>query len=109
METIIRQSPVTSNGPIYSTYGNSSYPVAVYCTWCAKGSKATSTVAHADPTHGVTGGFCLPIVAARHEHLCFPVCTQIHRDCLSFPSVSLKLTVAALRSSSSKLIPWEAA
>ena len=76
MEAIIRHSPITCNGPIYSTYGNSPYPVGVYCICYAKGSKAKSTVAHADPTHRGTGGFCLPVLAARHEHVCFPICTQ---------------------------------
>ena len=47
---------------------------------------------HADPTHPGTGGFRLPVLAARHERLRFPICTQKKRDCLSFPSVSLKLT-----------------
>ena len=76
MEAIIRHSPIACNGPIYSTYGNSPYPAAVYCTCCAKGSKANSTVARADPTGSGTRGFCLPTMAARHEHLCFPICTQ---------------------------------
>ena len=109
MEAIIRHSPITCNGPLYRTYGNSPLPVAIYRTCCAKGSKANSTVAHADPTHGGTRGFCLPVLAARHEQLCFPICTQKKRACLSFPSASLKLTVAALRNSSSKSISWEAA
>ena len=76
MEGIIRHSPITCNGPIYSTYGNSPFPAAVYSTCCAKGSKAKSTVMHADPTHGGTRGFCLPVLAAHHEHLCFPIYTQ---------------------------------
>ena len=76
MQAIIRHSPITCNGPIYSTKGNSPFPVAVYHTCCAKGSKANSTVAHAVPTHGGTGGFCLPVLAARHKHLCFPICTK---------------------------------
>ena len=98
MEAIIRHSPITCNGPIYGTYGISPYPVRVYCTCCAKGSKARSTAAHADPTHRGTGGFRLPVLAPRHEHLRFPICTQKKkRGCLSFPSVSLKFTVAALR------------
>ena len=69
-------SPITRNGPIYSIYGNGRCPVAVYRTCCAKGSKAQSTVTHADPTHSGTRGFCLPVLAARHEHLCFTICTQ---------------------------------
>ena len=60
---------------VYSTYGDSPFLVAVYRTCCAKGSKAQSTVTDADPTHGGTRGFCLPVLAARHEHLCFPICT----------------------------------
>ena len=76
MEAIIRHSRITRNGPMYSTCGNIPFPVAVYRTCCAKGSKAKSTVTHADPTHRGTRGFCLPVLAARHEHLCFPICTQ---------------------------------
>ena len=79
MEAIIRHSPITCNGPINSTYGNNPYLVAVYCTCCANGSKANSTVAHADPTCGGAGGLCLPILAARHEHLCFPICNQTNK------------------------------
>ena len=71
----MRQLHITYNGPIYSTYGNSPYPFGVYCTCRAKGS-ANSTVAHADPTHGGSGGFRLLLLAARHEHLRFPICTQ---------------------------------
>ena len=55
MEAIIRHSPITRNGPVYSTYRNSPFPVAVYRTCCAKGSKAQSTVTHADPTHSDSG------------------------------------------------------
>ena len=76
MEAIITHSPITRNGPIYSTYGNGWFPVAVYRTCFAKGSKAQSTVTHADPTHRGTRGFCLPVLAARHEHLCLTICTQ---------------------------------
>ena len=108
MEAIIRHLPITCNGPIYSTYGNSPYSVGVYCTCCAKGSKANSTVAHADPTHGGTEGFYPPALAACHEHLRWPICTQKKRDCLSFPSVFFKLRVAGLHNSSSKSISWEA-
>ena len=39
----------------------------------------------------------------------FPSAHRKKRDCLSFPPVSLKLTVAALCNSSSKSISWEAA
>ena len=56
MEAIIRHSPITRNGPIYSTYGNSPFPIAVYHTCSAKGSKEQSTVTHQDPTHGGTKG-----------------------------------------------------
>ena len=76
MQAIIRHSPISRNGSMYSTYGNSPFPVAVYRTSCAKGSKANSTFAHANPTHGGTRGFCLPILEARHEHLCFSICTE---------------------------------
>ena len=80
MEAIIRHSPITRNGPIYGTYGNIPFQVAVYRTCCAKGSNAKSTVTHADPTHGGTMGFCLPVLAARHEHLCFPICTKKKKE-----------------------------
>ena len=76
MEAIIRHLPIPCNGPIYSIYGKSPYPIRVYCTCCAKGSKAKSTAAHADRAHRGSGGFCLPVLAARHEHLRFPICTQ---------------------------------
>ena len=39
MEAITRHSPISPNGPIYRTYGNSPYPVRFYCTCCAKGSR----------------------------------------------------------------------
>ena len=39
----------------------------------------------------------------------FPICTRKKRDCLSLPSVSLKLMVEAFRNPSSKSIPCEAA
>ena len=71
----MRQAPITCNGPIYSTYGNSPYPVGVYCTCCAKASKATSRSVHANPGHRGSGGFYLLGLAARHEHLRFPICT----------------------------------
>ena len=76
MEAIIRHSPITCIGPIHSTYGNDPYLVGVYCTCCAKGSKAKSTAAHGDSAHRGSGGFCLPLLAARHEHMRFPICTQ---------------------------------
>ena len=76
MEAISKHSPRTHNGPMYRTYGRISYPVAVYCTCCGKSSKVKSTVKHADPTQGGTRGFCLPVLADRHEHLCIPICTQ---------------------------------
>ena len=47
MEAII-SSPIPRNGPIYGTFGSSPNPVRVYCTCRAKGSKAKSTVLHAD-------------------------------------------------------------
>ena len=112
MEAIIRHSPIPRNSPIYRIYGNIPYPVRVYCSCCAKGSKAKSTVPHADPAHRGSGGFCLPVLAARHEHVRFAICTQEKKegggDYLSFPPVSLKLKVAALRNLSSKSISWEA-
>ena len=76
MKAIIRHSPIPCNGPMYSTYGSSPYPVRVYCTCCAKGSKGKTTAAHANPAHRGSGGFCLTVLAARHEHLRFPICTQ---------------------------------
>ena len=75
MEAIIRLSSIPCNGPIYSAYGNNPYPVRVYCTYCAKGSKPKRRAAHADPAHHGSGGFRLPVLAARHEHLRFPICT----------------------------------
>ena len=92
MEAIIRHSPITHNGPIYSTYGNGWFPVAVYRTCCAKGSKAQSTVTHADPTHSGTRGFCLPVLAARH----------------AMQSQNLKVTTytSFLRQCKSKIKPW---
>ena len=75
MEAIIRHLPIPRNGPIYRTYGNSPYPVCVYCTCCAKGSKAKSTAVHANPAHRGSRGLCFPALGARHEHLRFPMCT----------------------------------
>ena len=88
---------------LYSTCCNSPYPVAVYCTCRGKCSIASRTVAHAEPPDGGTRRFSLPVSADRHEHLCFLICTQKMKTYLSFCSVSLKLTVAALGNSSSKL------
>ena len=62
MEAIIRHSPITRNGPIYSIYDNSRFPVAVYRTYCAKVGKARSTVTHADPTHSGTRA-AMPVMA----------------------------------------------
>ena len=75
METIIRHSPITRNRPIFSTYGNILFPVAVYRTFCVEGIKSQSTVRHADPKLGGTKGFCLPPLAASHENLSFATCT----------------------------------
>ena len=88
MEATIRHSSIPCNVPTYSTYGNSPYLVGVYCTCCAKGSKAKSTAAHAHPANRGSGGFCLPFLATRHVHLRFPIYTQKKGDCVSFPSVS---------------------
>ena len=71
-----RNAPSVDNGK-YSTYSNSPYPVCVYCTCCAKNSKAKSTIEPADPTHCGTGGFCRPILAACHQHLSFP---NLHKE-----------------------------
>ena len=76
MGAIIRHSPIPCNGPIYRAQGNSPYPIRIYCTCCAKGSKAKTIVPHADLVHRGSGGFCLPILAARHEHVRFPICTH---------------------------------
>ena len=57
MEAIIRHSPIARNGPIYSIYGNGRFPVAVYRTCCAKGSKAQSMVCRCT---------CSKIVQAHH-------------------------------------------
>ena len=96
MEAISRHSPITSNGPIYRTYGNSRFRAAVHRTCCAKGSKAQSTVTHADPMHGGTRGFCLPVLAARHEHLCFTICKQQKKGLSIVPSRILKAYVCGL-------------
>ena len=76
MEAIIRDSPIPLNGPIYSPNGNNPYPVRVYCTCFGKGSKAKSTAPHVEPTHRGPGGFFLPVLAPRNEHLRFPICTH---------------------------------
>ena len=75
MEAIIRHSPIPRNDPIHSTYGKSPYLVRVFCTCCAKSSKAKSTAPHADPTHRGSGMYYLSDLAARHEHLSFPIAT----------------------------------
>ena len=31
---------------------------------------------HANPAHRCSGRYCLSILAATHQHLCFSVCTQ---------------------------------
>ena len=79
MEAIIRHSHIPRNGPTYKTYCNSPDPVYVYCSCCAKGSKAKSTVPHADLAARGSGGFCLPVLAARHEHVRFSIRTQKKR------------------------------
>ena len=76
MEAINRHSPIPRDDPIHSTYGNSPYLVRVYCTCCAKSSQAKCTAPHADPAHHGSGIFCLPVLAARHEHLSFPISTK---------------------------------
>ena len=81
---------------LYSTYGNSPFPVAVYRTCFAKGSKAKSTVTHADPTRGGTRGFCIPVLAARHEFSCFPICTQKKKELPIVPSRIFKTYGCAL-------------
>ena len=45
---------------------------------------------HADPTHGRTRGFWLPVFAARHEHLCFIICTLNKKGLPILPSRILK-------------------
>ena len=74
MGAIIRHSPITCSGPIYSTYGNSPYLVGIYCTCCAKGRTAKSTAPHADPAHRGSGEFCLLALAVHHAHLRFCIC-----------------------------------
>ena len=103
MEAIIRHAPITRNGPIYSTYGNSPFPVAVYRTCCAKDRarlrmQTQHTVAPGDSAFQ----FWQPAMST----CAFPYAHKKKRDRLSFPAVSLQLTVAALRNSSSKLISW---
>ena len=56
------------------------FPVAVYRTCCGKDSKA----------HSGTRGFCPPVLAARHEHLCFTICTQKEKGLPVVPSRILK-------------------
>ena len=90
MEAIIRYSPIPRNGPIYRTYRNTPYPVRVYCTCCAKGSKAKSTAPHAHPAHCGSGGFCRRVLAARHEHVRFPICTHKKKGQPIIPSGILK-------------------
>ena len=109
MKAIIRHSPIPCNGPIYSTYGNSPYPVGIYCTCCTKGSKAKGTAVHADQAHRGSRGSYLPVLAARHGHLRFAIYKEKKKDCLSFPPVSLELTIATLCNSSSKSIACDAA
>ena len=108
MEAIIRHSPIPHNGPIYSTYGNSPYLVRVYCTCYAKGSKAKSGAAHADAPRLAPGDSAFQFWQPAMSTCAFPFAHRKKRDCLSFPPVSSKLTVAALRYSSSKSISWEA-
>ena len=114
MEAIISHSPTNRNGPIYRTYGNSPFPVAVYRTCCAKCSKAKSTVTHADPTHVGTRGFFLPVWQPAMSTYAFPSAHK-KKGLLFVPSRIFKtygcgLTVQlATRNSSSKSISWEAA
>ena len=54
-------------------------------------------VAHADPTHRGTGGFCLPVFAARHEHVRFPICTQNKKGLPIIPFRIFRTYAAALR------------
>ena len=46
MEAIIRHSPIPYNGPIDSTYGNSPYPVRVYCTCCRQPMQPSVPMLH---------------------------------------------------------------
>ena len=76
MEAIIRHWSITCNGPLYSAYGNSASLMGVYCACCAKGSKAKGTAAHGDPAHSGSGGYSLPVLAARHSTGAFPSAHQ---------------------------------
>ena len=88
MESIIRHSPITCNGPIYSTYGNNPYPIGVYCTCCAKGSKAKSTAAHADPAHRRSGDSAFQFWHPAMSTCAFQFLHRKKGDCLSFPAVA---------------------
>ena len=109
MEAIIEHSPITRNGPIYSIYGNGRFPVAVYRTCCAEGSRAQSTVTHADSTTSGSRRFCLPVLAARNEHLCFTICTQKKKGLPVVPSRIVKTYGCGLAQLIIKKISWEAA
>ena len=109
MEAIIGHSPITCNGPIYSTYGNSPFPVAVYRTCLPKVARQRTRL-RMQTQHTVAPGdsafeFWQPAMST----CAFPSAHKKKGGCLSFPPASLKLRVAALRNSSSKWISWEAA
>ena len=107
MEAISRHSPIPHSGPIYSTYGNGPYRVRVYRTCCTKGSKAKSTASQADQAHRGTVGFCLPVLAARHDHQRFPICTQTKRGLPIIPSRTFKTYGCGLAQLIIKTFFWE--
>ena len=109
MKAIIRHSPITCNRPIYRSYGRSPFAVAIYCTSFGKGSKAKSTVTHAEPTQDDTRGFCLPVLAARHEHLCFPICTHKNKGLPIVLFCIFKTYGCGLAQLIIKRVSWEAA
>ena len=58
------------------------------------------TVLQANPAHRCSVGFCLPILAAPHQHLCYTVYTQKEKGLPIIPPHV---------NSSSKFVSWEAA
>ena len=110
MEAMIGHSPITCNGPIYSTNGNSPFPVASIALAVPEVARQTARL-HMQTQHTVALGDSA--FQLWHPGMSTYAFQSAHRkkkkDCLSFPSASLKLTIAALRKSSSKSISWEAA
>ena len=66
-------------------------------------------VTHAEPTQGDTRGFCLPFLAARHEHLCFPICTHKNKGLPIVLFCIFKTYGCGLAQLIIKRVSWEAA